>query len=99
MTKEKELTPVEQKEVDFYGDELSAVRMQNGRIYVSIRHMCDALGIDRRGQVRQIKKHDILNEGYTRGDLSHPLRQMGGVGASNKRACYELTSCRYGCLG
>ena len=80
MTKEKTLTPVEQKEVDFYGDELSAVRMQNGRIYVSIRHMCAALGVDRRGQVRQIKKHDILNEGYTRGGLKSPPSADGRGG-------------------
>ena len=57
------LTAIEQKEIDFYGDELIAIRANDGQIYVSVRHMCSALGIDRRGQMRKLEGHDLLNEG------------------------------------
>ena len=44
---EKDLTPIEQKEVTFYDDELTAIRADDGQVDVSSRHMCDALGIQR----------------------------------------------------
>lgn len=69
---EKSLTPLEQKTVEFYGDDLTAVRASDGHIYVSIRHMTDALGLDRRGQVRRIQRQNILHEGYFMGDILSP---------------------------
>jgi len=59
-----DLVPVEQKTITFYNDELTAVRVSDGQIYVSIKHMCDALGIAQRGQVLRIKRNDVLSEGY-----------------------------------
>lgn len=72
MAKETEVVPVEQKSVDFYGDELTAVRAEDGQVYVSIRHMCAALGIDRRGQMRRIRDNEVLAEGYKRGGTYLP---------------------------
>jgi hypothetical protein len=43
MMTDKALTSIEQREVSFYGDELTAVRASDGRVCVSIRHMGDAL--------------------------------------------------------
>lgn len=60
---EKALQPIEQREVNFYGDELTAVRMKNGRVYASLRHMCDALGLNARGQSQRIDRHTILSRG------------------------------------
>lgn len=74
------LEPVDQKTVDFYGDELAAARMEDGAIYVSLRHMCDALGIDRAGQVRRIGNHDVLADGYVRGRLTSPPSPDGRGG-------------------
>ena len=59
----KALIPVEQKEIEFYGDDLSAVRADDGRIYASIRHMCQALGIDDQGQRQRINRHHVLSRG------------------------------------
>ena len=59
----KALVAVEQKEVEFYGDELTAVRASDGRIYASVRHMCQALGIDDQGQRQRINRHTILSRG------------------------------------
>lgn len=36
------LTIIEQKEVTFYDDALTAVRTSDGQVYASVRHMCQA---------------------------------------------------------
>ncbi len=61
---EQALIVVEQREVDFYGDELIAVRAEDGQIYVSLRHLCEALGIDTQGQARRIKRQPVLDKGH-----------------------------------
>ena len=60
---EKELTVVERKEVVFYDDELTAVRADDGQIYVSVRHMSDALGLNIQSQTRRMRRHRVLSEG------------------------------------
>lgn len=60
---ENDLAVVEQKDVRFYDDQLVAIRASDGQIYVSIRQMCDALGIDPQGQTRRMQRHTILSEG------------------------------------
>jgi len=59
----KALIPVEQREVEFYGDFITAVILGDGNVYASIRHMCQALGLDTQGQTQRITRHTILNEG------------------------------------
>ncbi len=60
------LTVIEQKEVTFYDDELTAVRADDGQIYVSLRHMCESLGLNTQGQTRRIQRNEILSEGLQR---------------------------------
>lgn len=73
MSNEKNtLTPVEQKTVHFYGDELVAIRAEDSEIYVSVRHMCDALQLSRRGQVARINRNEVLQEGYRPGIVTIP---------------------------
>lgn len=60
---DKELQTLDQKTVDFYGDELAAARLDDGRIYASLRHMCQALDIDTTGQRQRINRHKVLNSG------------------------------------
>ena len=55
-----------QREVRFYDDELIAVRAGDGHIYVALRQMCDALGIDPQGQTQRIRRHTVLEEGLER---------------------------------
>jgi hypothetical protein len=52
------LVVIEQREVEFYGEELTAVRAADGHIYVSVRHLCDALGLDRAS--KGIKRATLL---------------------------------------
>jgi hypothetical protein len=74
------LTVIEQKEVTFYDDELTAVRGRDSQIYVSVAQICKALGIDARSQRRRIQNHEILAEGYTRGDILTPPSPDGRGG-------------------
>lgn len=79
--KETALTIIEQRSVDFYGDELTAVRSETGEIYVSIRHLCDALGLDRASQSRRIRNDDILADAFQWGVVTTPHRgrQQAGM--------------------
>lgn len=84
------LTVVEQREVDFYDDQLTAVRAGDGQIYVSIRRMCDALGVDRRGQMRRIREHGVLAEGYKRGGVISPPSDSGRGGGRQEAAMLRV---------
>ncbi|MBX3059139.1 MAG: hypothetical protein KF770_21940 [Anaerolineae bacterium] len=66
------LVPVEQREVEFYGDELTAVRLDNGQIYASISQMCRALGLDTQAQRRRIERHTVLTRGLGVANLATP---------------------------
>jgi hypothetical protein len=54
---------VEQKSVEMYGDAVTAVRCDDGQIYVSISHMCGALGLDAQAQRRRMNRHKVLQAG------------------------------------
>ena len=77
---EKLLAVVEQREVTFYEDELIAVRSEDGQVYVAIRQMCSALGLDQRSQRRRIQNHTVLSDGYTGGVIMTPPGPAGGGG-------------------
>ncbi len=63
MADEKALVPVEQKQVIFNDDEITAVLVQEGNyreVFVSIRQMCDRLGVSYQGQMRRINDDPVL---------------------------------------
>ncbi|MEJ2750419.1 MAG: phage antirepressor N-terminal domain-containing protein, partial [Anaerolineae bacterium] len=65
MTKEKALMPVEQKQVLFYEDEITAVLVrqdQQYRVYVPVRPICDYLGISWAGQRERIERDAVLHQ-------------------------------------
>jgi hypothetical protein len=55
---------IEQKQVAFYGDELTAIKTNDGQVYVSVRHMCDALGLSVQAQTRRIHRQEVLADGF-----------------------------------
>ena len=74
-----DLKILEHQQVRFYDDELTAVRGNDGQIYVAINQMCNALGIDAQGQRRRIGNHSVLADGLKGvDDLSTP----GGIQSS-----------------
>lgn len=69
QTDQNAITMIEQKTVLFYGDELIALRGDDQQIYVSLSHLCSVLAIDRRSQVRRIRDHTVLVDGYILGSV------------------------------
>ncbi len=55
-----ELNVVEQKEVIFYEDTLTAVRASDGVIYVPVRPICEMLGVDWSAQRKRIARDPVL---------------------------------------
>ena len=66
MAKENALIPVDEREVEFYGDALMAVRADDGKVYVALPSMCQALGLNIQAQSRRINRHEVLANGYTK---------------------------------
>ena len=77
---DKALAVIEQREVTFYEDELTAVRGKDGQVYVTLRQMCNALGLDQRSQRRRILNHNVLSDGFTGGVIMTPPGPGGGGG-------------------
>jgi len=61
MAETKALVPVEQKEVEFYGDVVVAVRLNGGSVYIPVKPICDLLGVDWGGQYRRIQRDPVLS--------------------------------------
>lgn len=61
-----ELTPIEQKEIEFHGREITAILVEDedGRenIYVPLRPLVEGMGLDWSGQFRRVKENQVLNE-------------------------------------
>lgn len=70
----RSLQVVEQKIVEFYQDELIAIRVSDGHIYVSLRHLCTALGIDAQAQTRRIQRQTVLEKGFAQMPIMTPNR-------------------------
>ena len=77
MSESKQLTVIEQQAVEFYGDDLIAVRAADGNIYVALSQMCDALSIDTQGQARRIERHTVLYDGLSWVDILSTQVQKG----------------------
>lgn len=56
-------TPLHQRIVPFYGDELVAVQQPDGTIHVLFARLCDNLGLRRYSQARRVQGHTVLSEG------------------------------------
>lgn len=85
---EKALTPIEQKTVVFYDDEITAVRLEGDSIVIPLRPICEALGLNWAGQRQRLHRDMILNEvscecvihsqGQGRSMLCLPLEYLNG---------------------
>jgi hypothetical protein len=75
--------PVEQVVVTFFDLPCLAVRAANGAIYLAIRDLCDALGVQLSAQLRRIRSHTQLRKGLrpfrvtTAGGLPEATRSPG----------------------
>jgi hypothetical protein len=65
MSDEKTLVLVAEKQVDFYGDVLTAALVRVGEdsvVYVPIRPICDYLGLNWSAQYRRIQRDLVLSK-------------------------------------
>ena len=56
------LVPVEQREVAFYGDDIIAVRLADGGVFVPVKPICDLIGVGWGGQFRRLQRDPVLSE-------------------------------------
>jgi len=105
MSEERTLVPVEQRIVDFYGDELTAVLVDvdnQQQIFVPVRPICDYLDLSWAGQRQRIHRDEILeavscecvihSQGQRRTMLCLPLDYLNGFlfGVSASRVNPEV---------
>ncbi|MDQ2806200.1 MAG: ORF6C domain-containing protein [Chloroflexota bacterium] len=64
--------PTDQQIIPFVGDSLVAAMTDQGSIYISLPGMCTALGLDSRGQLQRIQRHEVLAAGLRRIPLATP---------------------------
>jgi P22_AR N-terminal domain/ORF6C domain len=73
MAEEKNaLIPVEQKEVVFYDDEIIAVQVEDGTVYVPLRPICKSLGVAWRAQNLRIQRDPVLSDVVRSGIVTIP---------------------------
>lgn len=60
------LVPTEQDIVPFYGHDLVAVRLPDGRIAAVLRWLCDGLGVNIQSQMRHIRGRAVLADHFIR---------------------------------
>src|SRR5438067_5808035 len=68
MSEEKALVPIQEKTVNFYGDQIIAVLVEvNGQreVYVPVRPICEYLGLTWSAQLQRMKRDEVLAEGMT----------------------------------
>jgi hypothetical protein len=59
---DKSLAVTEQKTVEFYGDDIVAIRATDGTVYIPVRPICELLGVDWNGQRRRINRDAVLSQ-------------------------------------
>ncbi len=79
---EQALVVIEQKEVEFYGDTIVAVRTRKGDVHVSVRPICDLTGVDLSAQRRRISRDPVpsdltMSVAITTTDMPTPCDEMG----------------------
>src|SRR5689334_901590 len=57
---ERALVPLPARQVDIFGDEVLAVRLPDGSIWLSLRALCANFGLARAMQAQRIKRNDVL---------------------------------------
>ncbi|HEY7123459.1 MAG TPA: phage antirepressor N-terminal domain-containing protein [Ktedonobacterales bacterium] len=66
------IIPVDQVVISFAGHEFLVVRFSDGRVAVVLRHLCEALDIDRWSQTRRIQSHPVLSKSLLLAQIETP---------------------------
>lgn len=64
--------PIEQHIIDFYGKPLEVVRLPNGEPGVVLNRLCENMGLERRAQLRRIRRTKAIAVGLTSVRIATP---------------------------
>jgi hypothetical protein len=81
---------VEEKTIVFYEDELIAVKMEDGSIYVPVRRLCDNLGVDWSAQRRRINRDEVLSIAMRGVAVTTTPQNADQHGGRQEMACLPL---------
>ncbi|MAU01667.1 MAG: hypothetical protein CL608_31400 [Anaerolineaceae bacterium] len=90
MTEEKSLTVVEQKQVEFYQDEILAVRTEDGSIFIPVRPLCERLGVDWSAQRQRLTRDIVLSEVLQGVVITTTPSEEGRGGGPQEMLCLPL---------
>lgn len=75
---EEALQPTEQKKIVFYDDEVTAVQVEDGTVYVPVRPICELIGVAWQPQARKINNDPVLSDVAT--SVTIRLQKSGNIG-------------------
>lgn len=87
MSDDNALVPVEQKAIFFYDDEITAVRTQDGGVFIPIRPIVERLGLSWSGQRERINRDAVLSESAA---TVRVTRSEGGRQIARELLCLPL---------
>ncbi len=90
---ESTLIPLQQKEVAFNEDQITAAMVKidgQRQIYVSIRQMCDLLGVTYQGQMRRINDDPVLSRQVKGVNITFTPSASGRGGGSQATNCLPI---------
>jgi len=90
MTEQGSLEPSEQKTIIFYDDELTAVKLADGEIYVPVRRLCDNLGLTWSSQYMRIQRDEVLSEAAKTVLVMRTVKAGDRGGGSVETVCLPL---------
>ena len=91
MTEEQSpIKPVEEKTIIFYDDELTAVQLEGGEIFVPVRRLCENLGLDWTAQRQRINRDEVLAEGLKGVVITTTPSPSGRGGGPQDMLCLPL---------
>ncbi len=62
MSQAHQLTVIEQREIGFYADQVIAVKVEDGTVYVPVRPICELIGVSWATQTRKLNTDPVLSE-------------------------------------
>jgi hypothetical protein len=88
------IVPIEQRDVDFYGDTITAALVETeeggSQVYVPLRPICEYLGLDWSSQLKRIRRDPVLNEALVSVVMMTTEIERGRGQGRREALCLEL---------
>lgn len=77
LMSEQAIIPVEQREIEFYEDTVTAIVAPDGKVYVPLRPVCELIGVTWQGQRQRINRDPVLSLVAIRVNVTFPQIEAG----------------------